>query len=56
MIIKKLEFYKEDNAQKYLSDIKAILTNSIELIDFILLDKLIKEAGLTSEWNAAQNF
>lgn len=55
VIIKKLEFYKEGKAQKHLSDIKSILTNSSDLIDYILLEKLINERGLTSEWEAAKN-
>lgn len=55
VIIKKLEFYKEGNAQKHLSDIKAILTNSSDLIDFVLLDKLILEKGLVLEWQTAKN-
>lgn len=54
VIIKKLEFYKEGNAQKHLSDIKSMLTNSSELIDYSFLNKLINENGLTVEWKAAQ--
>lgn len=50
VIIMKLEFYKEGNAQKHLSDIKSILKNSNDLIDYILLKKLITEESLTSEW------
>ena len=34
VIIKKLEFYKEGNAQKHIGDIKSIIINSKELIDF----------------------
>jgi len=54
VIIMKLEFYKEGNTQKHLSDIKSILLNSNDLIDYILLKKLISERRLTSEWEAAQ--
>jgi hypothetical protein len=54
VIIKKLEFYKEGNVQKHLSDIKSMLTNSSELIDYSFLNKLINENGLTVEWKAAQ--
>jgi hypothetical protein len=56
VIIKKLEFFKEGNAQKHLSDIKSILNNSIELINFEFLNKHIDAAGLTSEWLAAKSF
>lgn len=56
VIIKKLEFFKEGKAQKHLSDIRAMLVNSSDLIDYTLLNKLINEGGLTLEWEAAQNF
>ena len=56
VIIKKLEFYKEGKAQKHLLDIKAMLLNSSDLIDYSLLNKLIHEGGFTSEWKLAQNF
>jgi hypothetical protein len=55
VIIKKLEFYKEGNAQKHLLDIKSMLNNSAELIDFNYLDNLIIERGLEAEWNAAKS-
>jgi hypothetical protein len=54
VIIKKLEFFKEGNAQKHLSDIKSMLTNSIDLIDFSLLNNLISGKNLTAEWEAVQ--
>ena len=50
VIIKKLEFYKEGNAQKHIDDIKSIVFNSRELIDFSLLEKYIKEFGLLKGW------
>ncbi len=56
VIIKKLEFYKEGNVQKHLSDIKSMLTNSSDLIDYSFLNKLINERGFSSEWEAALNF
>jgi hypothetical protein len=55
VIIKKLEFFKEGNAQKHLSDIKSILNNSIELINFDFLNKYIEAKGLKAEWLASQN-
>ncbi len=55
VIVKKLEFFKEGSAQKHLLDIKSILTNSNELINFNFLNKTIDAKGLSSEWLAAQN-
>lgn len=52
VIIKKLEFFKEGNAQKHLSDIKSMLANSDELINFDLLNKMISEGGLQKEWES----
>ena len=34
VIVKKLEFYKEGHSQKHIDDIKAIISNSKEIIDF----------------------
>jgi hypothetical protein len=53
VIIKKLEFYKEGNAQKHLLDIKSITTMSPEMIDYNFLKKEISERGLEQEWDAA---
>lgn len=53
VIIKKLEFYKEGNAQKHLMDIKSITTMSSEIIDSNFLEKEISERGLKQEWDAA---
>lgn len=54
VIIMKLEYYKEGNAEKHLSDIKSILNNSSDLIDYNLLKKLINERSLTAEWESVQ--
>jgi len=51
VIIKKLEFYKEGQAQKHISDINSILANSKELIDFGFLNKAIVEKSLSECWN-----
>ena len=51
VIIKKLEFYKEGKAQKHIADIKSILANSKELIDFDFLNKALVEKSLTECWN-----
>ena len=50
VIIKKLEFYREGNAQKHITDIKAILFNSKEFINFSLLEKYLADFGLIKEW------
>ena len=50
VIIKKLEFYKEGKSSKHLDDIKAILFNSKEVINFPVLQKYISEFGLNKEW------
>ncbi len=50
VIIKKLEFYKEGHTQKHIEDIKSIIFNSRELINFSLLDNYISEFGLIKEW------
>lgn len=51
VIIKKLEFYKEGKAQKHIADIKSMLVNSKELIDFDFLNKAIAEKSLSDCWN-----
>ena len=50
VIVKKLEFFKEGHAQKHISDIKAIIENSKDQINFDLLDSFIAEHGLENEW------
>ena len=50
VIIKKLELYKEGNVQKHIEDIKSILHNSKEMINFSLLEKFLNEFGLLKEW------
>lgn len=51
IIINKLEFFKEGKSPKHLSDIKGVLNNSSELIDFDLLNALIKEKSLIKYWD-----
>ena len=46
VIINKLEFYREGKSQKHLTDIKGILNNSSELINFDFLNSVIKERAL----------
>jgi len=50
VITKKLEFYKEGKAQKHIKDIKSMLENSREIINFDLLNKFITKFGLVEEW------
>jgi len=54
VIIKKLEFYKEGKAQKHLTDIQGILTNSKNIINFALLDDMINRMGLNDVWDAIE--
>jgi len=54
VIIKKLEFYKEGKSQKHINDIKAILKNSRNLINFKLLNKFIEHYGLSNEWKLCE--
>jgi len=50
VIVKKLEFFKEGQSQKHINDIKAIILNSKELINFSLLEEYISGFGLKKEW------
>ncbi len=50
VIVKKLEFYKEGHSQKHIDDIKAILFNSRDDIDFPLLEKYVSDFGLQQKW------
>lgn len=54
VIIKKLEFYKEGKSQKHLTDIKSMLTNSGEKVNFSLMNKYIKSFGLEDEWEGME--
>ncbi len=54
VIVKKLEFYREGKSQKHLSDIKAILDNSAESINFDLLNTFITKFSLKNEWELAE--
>lgn len=51
VIIKKMEFYKEGKADKHINDIKAIIENSAQLIDFNFISVEIKKRGLEEIWN-----
>ncbi|MBU0560328.1 MAG: hypothetical protein KJ799_11800 [Bacteroidetes bacterium] len=50
VIIKKLEFYNEGKSQKHLKDIKSILANSSDHINFQLLEKFITQRALSQNW------
>ena len=50
VILKKLEFFKEGNAQKHLIDIQGILSNSSNIINFQFLNTKILEMGLSNIW------
>jgi hypothetical protein len=46
VILKKLEFYREGNSQKHISDISSMLKISAQEIDQTLLNTLLQEKGL----------
>lgn len=54
IIIKKLDYYREGNSPKHLSDIKGILSGTD--IDQNYLNKWIQELGLSKEWQAAKSY
>jgi len=51
VIIRKLEFYQEGSSPKHLTDIEAILKNSVELIDFEFLESEIRTRNLSTLWD-----
>ena len=51
VIIKKLEFYKEGGAQKHITDIKNILVNSSEIINFDFIEKYAAMFGVLDNWH-----
>ncbi|MDQ7816773.1 MAG: hypothetical protein RDU14_07065 [Melioribacteraceae bacterium] len=51
LIIKKLEFYKEGNGEKHLTDIKAVIKYSGDLIDYNFLLTQIKNKNLSEIWS-----
>ncbi|RKY93297.1 MAG: hypothetical protein DRQ01_05085 [Ignavibacteriae bacterium] len=51
VILKKLIFYKEGKAQKHLTDIQGMLTNSKDIINFSLLNDMISKMGLEDVWH-----
>ena len=55
VIVKKLEFYKEGDAQKHLTDINGILLNSKDIIDFVFLNKIILRRGLDDQWKSVSD-
>ena len=55
VIVKKLEFYKEGHSHKHIEDIKAIIQNSKEMIDFPLLENFLNKFNLQNEWYLCNN-
>ncbi|NUN09491.1 MAG: hypothetical protein HUU54_09980 [Ignavibacteriaceae bacterium] len=52
VIIKKLEFFRESESSKHLTDIRSILANQDQLINKEMLDELIQERNLNKEFAA----
>ncbi len=50
VIIKKLEYYKEGQADKHLNDIRSILVNSEDIIDFKTVEKFAIKFGVLDLW------
>lgn len=55
VIIRKLEYYKEGEAQKHIHDIKGILSVSKDIIDMKELNAKISSLGLENYWNKANS-
>lgn len=51
VIVKKMEYYQEGNSQKHLNDIRGIIENSHDEINWELLKEFIEKFGLTKEWD-----
>jgi hypothetical protein len=50
VIVRKLEYYREGNAEKHLRDVHAILNVSGEKLDRTILAEWIQRRGLETEW------
>ena len=50
VILRKLEYYREGQAEKHLRDIRAILSVSGEQLDRSVLNEWIQRRGLHTEW------
>jgi hypothetical protein len=51
VIIRKLEYYREGHSSKHIEDIKGILSNSLEKVDFTILEEYIAKYSLEKEYN-----
>ena len=54
MILRKLEYYREGQSEKHLTDIAGILSISPDQIDFHELNEKIEQLMLEKEWSAAK--
>ena len=50
VILRKLEYYREGQAEKHLRDIRAMLAVSGEQLDRSILSEWVQRRGLTAEW------
>ena len=51
VVIKKLEFYKEGGTQKHITDIKNILANSSDIINFDFIEKYAAKFSVLDDWH-----
>lgn len=51
VVIKKLEFYKEGGTQKHIIDIKNILANSSDIINFDFIEKYAAKFAVLDDWH-----
>jgi hypothetical protein len=55
VIVRKLEYFREGGSEKHLRDIRMMLENSRDAINFSDLNAFVSERNLDSEWHRAQN-
>ncbi len=55
VIIRKLEYFREGDSQKHLDDIKKMLPQVRDEMDWTFLENEINTRGLSSVWNKLQS-
>ena len=54
VIIRKLEYFRDGQSDKHLTDIKKILDNSPEIIDLAYIDAYVRRHGLVELWEKSK--